>query len=81
MAEDKADAVGAGQGLRTEQLNPHQHNTTDLAQERQRLPGLLGNTFEIRKKEIYEVLRKTAEMARNILEYLTAKKMYLIRYF
>lgn len=60
MAEDKADAVGAGQGLQSEQLNLHQHNTADLAQERQRLPGLLGNTFEIRKREVYKVLQKTA---------------------
>lgn len=57
-----AGAVGAG-GESSEQLSPHQHHTADLAQEGRRLCGLLGNTFEIRKKEIYVALQKTAEMA------------------
>lgn len=75
-----AGAVGAGWES-SEQLSPHQHHTADLAQEGRRLSGPLGNTFEIRKKEIYEVLQKTAKVAKKNLEYLTSKKVYLIRYF
>jgi len=52
-----------------------------LAQDSRRLSGLLGNTFEIRKKEVYNVLQKTAKTAKNNLEYLTAKKVAVIRYF
>jgi len=52
-----------------------------LAQDSRRLSGLLGNTFEIRKKEVYNVLQKTAKTAKNNLEYLTAKKVAVIRHF
>lgn len=81
MAEEKADAVGAGweSSLRAAEPSPTPH--ADLAQESRRLSGLLGNTFEIRKKEVYEVLQKTAKTAKNNLEYLTAKKVSLTRYF
>lgn len=67
--------------LRSEQLSPHQHHTADLAQEGVRLSGLPGNTFEIRKKEIYEVLQKTAKTAKKNPEYLAAKKVSSVRHF
>lgn len=74
-------AVAAGWSLQSEQLSPHQHHTAGLAQEGTRLSCLPGNTFEIKKKKIYEVLQKTAKTAKKNLEYLAAKKVSLIRCF
>lgn len=70
---------GMESSIRAAEPSPAPHCWS--AQESRRLSCLLGNTSEIRKREIYEVPQKTAKIAKKNLEYLAAKKVSLIRCF